>query len=132
MTSETPIHAADVQLGKNIREARLLAGLSQEAVGAALNPPVSYQQVQKYEKGLNRISAAALVDIAKVCGVPVVNLYVGVSEVIAAGGGFVESITRNEGGMLREFREIRDPELQKLVRTMVSALCRDTAERMKA
>lgn len=132
MTSDTPIHAADEQLGKNIREARHLAGLSQEAVGAAISPPVSYQQIQKFEKGFNRVSASAFADIARACRVTVASLYVGVSEIIAEGGGFEEKVTRIEGGMLKEYREIRDPELQKLVRTMVSALCRDTAQRMKA
>ncbi len=132
MSNETALHAADVRLGKNIRDARHLAGLSQEAIGAAIIPAVSYQQVQKFEKGVNRISASALSDIARVCRVPVASLYTGVSEIIAEAGGFEENVTRLEGGLLREFREIRDPELQKLVRTMVSALCRDTAQRMKA
>lgn len=132
MSNEKPIHEADVRLGANIRKARVIKGMSQEDVGKALKPPVSYQQIQKFEKGLNRISASALYDVACAFGVPVASLYDGVDEIIAVGGGFAETHTLNEGGLIREYREIRDPELQKLVRTMVSALCRDTAQRMKA
>ncbi len=132
MNNKKPIHEADAKLGANIRTARHMAGLSQQAVGSAINPPISYQQVQKFESGSNRISALALADIARICNVPVSALYIGVTDIIASKGGFREKVTRIEAGMLREFREIRDPELQKLVRTMVSALVRDTAQRMKA
>src|ERR1700712_5176962 len=53
----------DVQVGQRIRARRLWLGLSQSELGAALG--LSFQQVQKYERGANRVSAAVLVRIAE-------------------------------------------------------------------
>ena len=59
----------DVHVGLRIRAARLAAGLSQERLGSGLG--VTFQQVQKYEKGANRVGAGRLSDIARVLSVPV-------------------------------------------------------------
>lgn len=56
--------AIDHFIGVQIRARRLAIGVSQEAMAEAIG--VSFQQIQKYEKGANRVSAAALVRIAKV------------------------------------------------------------------
>jgi transcriptional regulator with XRE-family HTH domain len=53
---------ADAKLGEKIRTRRTVAGLSQSELGEALG--VSFQQVQKYEKGVNRVSAVRLEQIA--------------------------------------------------------------------
>lgn len=57
---------ADVVLGQKIRARRIEAAMSQEELGNALG--VSFQQVQKYEKGVNRVSATRLAEIAKALG----------------------------------------------------------------
>ena len=57
----------DVQVGQRIRARRLWLGLSQSELGAALG--LSFQQVQKYERGANRVSAAVLVRISDRLGV---------------------------------------------------------------
>jgi transcriptional regulator with XRE-family HTH domain len=62
-------NAIDVHVGLRIRAARLAAGLSQERLGTALG--VTFQQIQKYEKGANRVGAGRLGDIARVLSVPV-------------------------------------------------------------
>ena len=62
-------NAVDVHVGRRIRAARLAAGLSQERLGNELG--VTFQQVQKYEKGSNRVGASRLSDAAKVLAVPV-------------------------------------------------------------
>jgi transcriptional regulator with XRE-family HTH domain len=59
----------DVEVGARVRAHRRLRGMTQSDLGAALG--VSFQQVQKYEKGTNRIGASRLQDIANVLGVPV-------------------------------------------------------------
>lgn len=56
----------DQDLGEKIRTRRLHADMSQEQLASKLG--VSFQQIQKYEKGVNRISAARLVEIAKALG----------------------------------------------------------------
>jgi transcriptional regulator with XRE-family HTH domain len=59
----------DIEVGKRIRVYRQQAGLSQTQLGDALK--LTFQQVQKYEKGLNRVAPSRLEVIAQVCGVPV-------------------------------------------------------------
>lgn len=59
----------DVHVGNRIRMRRQLVGMSQEKLGELLG--ITFQQVQKYEKGANRISASRLYLSAKILGVPV-------------------------------------------------------------
>ena len=59
----------DILVGKNIRAFRLAKGLSQTGLGDALG--VTFQQVQKYEKGINRVGSSRLAKISKILDVPV-------------------------------------------------------------
>ena len=61
--------AFDVQIGGRIRERRTMLGMSQQQLAQLIG--VTYQQTHKYERGMNRISAARLYDVARVLGVPV-------------------------------------------------------------
>jgi transcriptional regulator with XRE-family HTH domain len=65
--------AADVEIGKRIATLRTARGMSQTALGAKLG--VSFQQVQKYETGRNRVSAGRVQEIAAMFGVAVHELY---------------------------------------------------------
>lgn len=60
---------ADVHVGGRIRMRRMILGISQEKLGQALG--VTFQQVQKYEKGATRVGAGRLLEIANYLGVPV-------------------------------------------------------------
>ena len=62
-------NAIDKHFGKRVRLRRTLLGLSQQQLGAELN--VTFQQVQKYERGTNRISASRLWDISQILDVPI-------------------------------------------------------------
>ena len=59
-----PPNPIDSHVGARLRMRRTLIGMSQEKLGAALG--ITFQQVQKYEKGANRIGASRLQDIARV------------------------------------------------------------------
>jgi transcriptional regulator with XRE-family HTH domain len=63
----------DVHVGGRVRFRRMLLGMSQEKLGERLG--LTFQQVQKYEKGINRIGASRLFDLAQVLGVPVQFFY---------------------------------------------------------
>ena len=63
----------DVHVGTRVRLRRMLLGMSQEKLGEHLG--LTFQQVQKYEKGVNRIGASRLYDLGKVLGVPVQFFY---------------------------------------------------------
>ena len=62
-------NAVDVHVGKRVRLRRTLVGMSQEQLGASLN--ITFQQVQKYERGANRISASRLWDISQILDVQI-------------------------------------------------------------
>jgi transcriptional regulator with XRE-family HTH domain len=63
----------DIHVGSRVRFRRMLLGMSQEKLGEKLG--LTFQQVQKYEKGINRIDASRLYDLAQVLGVPVQFFY---------------------------------------------------------
>jgi transcriptional regulator with XRE-family HTH domain len=64
------IDPIDAYVGKRVKEARRVVGLSQTLLGQMIGR-VAFQQVQKYEKGTNRISASRLFKIAAAVGKPV-------------------------------------------------------------
>jgi transcriptional regulator with XRE-family HTH domain len=68
----------DVEIAKRVRTLRLQRGISQTELGGTLD--VTFQQVQKYETGTNRISAGRLQQIAEVLDVPVTYFYAGTEE----------------------------------------------------
>ncbi len=63
----------DIHVGSRVRLRRMLLGMSQEKLGEHLG--LTFQQVQKYEKGVNRIGASRLFDLSQVLGVPVQFFY---------------------------------------------------------
>lgn len=76
----------DIHVGKSIRIFRVAKGLSQSAVADALG--VSFQQVQKYEKGVNRVGSSRLSRLSKILGVPVNSFFEdGGKKMEGAGGG---------------------------------------------
>jgi transcriptional regulator with XRE-family HTH domain len=70
-------HPVDVAVGARVRELRIRAGMSQTKLGDALG--VSFQQIQKYENGANRMGASRLVQVATALNVPLAHLFVGIS-----------------------------------------------------
>jgi transcriptional regulator with XRE-family HTH domain len=63
----------DAHVGHRVRLRRMLIGMSQERLGELLG--LTFQQVQKYEKGINRIGAGRLFEVAGILGVPVSFFY---------------------------------------------------------
>ena len=77
MTDERAANAIDRRLGQRVRARRLEIAMSQERLAALLG--VTFQQVQKYEKGVNRIAASRLFDIAEALDMPVARFFDGLS-----------------------------------------------------
>lgn len=69
-------HPVDLAVGARIRTRRMAIGMSQEKLGERLG--VTFQQVQKYEKGSNRVSASRLAALADALDVPVAWLFTGI------------------------------------------------------
>ncbi len=62
-------HPIDIHVGARVRHRRSLLGMTQEKLGNALG--LCFQQVQKYERGVNRISASKLYDLSRILDVPI-------------------------------------------------------------
>ncbi|QCO00597.1 XRE family transcriptional regulator (plasmid) [Azospirillum argentinense] len=79
--SEAP-NPVDIHVGARVRLRRTLLGMSQEKLGDALR--LTFQQVQKYERGANRISASRLFDLSRVLDVPISFFFDDMSEATTA------------------------------------------------
>ncbi len=75
-------HPVDVHVGARVRMRRTLLGMSQTTLGEAIG--LSFQQVQKYERGTNRIGASRLFDMSRVLDVPVEYFFDDMSAEVAA------------------------------------------------
>lgn len=62
-------HPIDIYVGKRLRLRRTILGMSQEAIGKSIG--VSFQQIQKYERGINRMGASRLFEFSKTLDVPI-------------------------------------------------------------
>jgi transcriptional regulator with XRE-family HTH domain len=125
----------DVHVGSRVRLRRMLLGMSQEKLGEHLG--LTFQQIQKYEKGINRIGASRLFDLSRVLAVPVQFFY---EELPVADGegaaGFaerpaesyaVEFLGSREGLELNKaFARISDPRVRRSIVELVRAFAGDT------
>jgi len=71
-------HPVDVHVGKRVRHRRWLVGMTQQQLAEKVG--IKFQQIQKYETGMNRVSASRLWDIAAALSVPVSFFFEGLSE----------------------------------------------------
>jgi transcriptional regulator with XRE-family HTH domain len=69
-------HPVDVHVGKRIRHRRWMVGMTQQQLAEKVG--IKFQQIQKYETGMNRVSASRLWDISEALGVPVAFFFDGV------------------------------------------------------
>jgi transcriptional regulator with XRE-family HTH domain len=108
----------DRYVGARIRERRIMLGLTQQQLADLIG--VTYQQAHKYERGINRVSAGRLFEIAKVLSVPIGYFYEGLSE-----GSEPKAPTARERMMLelaRNFSEIRNEKHQEAFSQLARAL----------
>jgi transcriptional regulator with XRE-family HTH domain len=111
----------DKEVGKRIKLRRLDLGLSQERLGETLG--VSFQQVQKYEKGANRVSAGRLLEIATLLKVPVSFFFGGDShEVPDSGNVFAWLDTAYSLRLMKAFAQIKEPHIQRRTVELIEAI----------
>jgi transcriptional regulator with XRE-family HTH domain len=72
---ENRTHPIDKHVGARIREIRLLRRMSQADLANAMTPPITFQQIQKYEKGTNRVSSGRLWDLAHALDVHIMYFF---------------------------------------------------------
>ena len=128
----------DIHVGSRIRLRRTLLGMSQERLGEALG--LTFQQVQKYERGVNRVGASRLFDLSRVLDVPISFFFDDLPESLAGtyGGhvsrratGFSEvqdgfaddALNRRETlELVRAYYRITDPAVRKRVFDLIKSM----------
>jgi transcriptional regulator with XRE-family HTH domain len=124
-------HHVDLHVGRRLKLRRLLLGLSQERLGELLG--LTFQQIQKYERGTNRLGASRLYDAARALGVDVGFFF---EELDALSDGLAEHAIgylgepvcgpaerrRDTLELVRAFERIDDPELRRRVLDVTRAV----------
>ncbi|ARZ42809.1 transcriptional regulator [Brucella melitensis] len=124
----------DMHVGSRIRLRRNMLGLSQEKLGENLG--ITFQQIQKYEKGTNRVGASRLQAISSILNVPVSFFFEDApGSGFSGGDGFAEDneatyvvdfLNSNEGVQLtRAFTKISDPKVRRKIIDLVKSLAAD-------
>jgi transcriptional regulator with XRE-family HTH domain len=124
----------DIHVGSRVRLRRTMLGMSQEKLGEQLG--ITFQQIQKYEKGANRIGASRLQEIASVLNTPISFFFEDAPSTGARRGqGFAESesasyvvdfLSSSEGLQLnRAFIRIKDPKVRRKIVEMVKTLAHE-------
>jgi transcriptional regulator with XRE-family HTH domain len=127
----------DIQVGNRVRIRRMLIGMSQERLGDLLG--LTFQQVQKYEKGVNRIGAGRLFEVSRILNVPVDFFYEGVAAQLASRPGMgepegappvMEFVSSGEGLQLSlAFMKIKDAKVRKRVLDLVKSLAEEEEQK---
>lgn len=130
----------DIHVGSRVRLRRMLMGLSQERLAEAVG--LTFQQVQKYEKGVNRMGASRLFDMSRVLRVPVQFFYDELPPYAVSGfaeeedpnslddSSVMEFLATREGLELNKaFARIRDPKVRRSVVDLVRSMAGDETER---
>src|SRR4051794_32764210 len=129
MSTKAP-NPVDRYVGSRVRMRRIMLGMSQEKLGEALG--LTFQQVQKYEKGTNRVGASRIQQISEILQVPISFLFEGSPSSIASVDGYGQGgspayvsdfLATSEGlALTRAFTRIADPKLRRSIVDLVEQI----------
>ncbi len=128
LKAEKP-NPVDVHVGSRVRLRRTLLGMSQEKLGDAIG--LTFQQVQKYERGANRVGASRLYDLARVLDVPVAYFFEELADGSVSGGTsdpptepFQSNpmMKRETLELVRAYLRISDPQIKRRLFELAKAL----------
>ena len=132
MSAKMP-NSIDVFVGSRVRLQRMLLNMSQERLGAELG--ITFQQIQKYEKGTNRISASRLQEIANVLQVPVAFFFEDQGQqagsVLAVGNApdyelVADFLSSREGiALSKAFTKIKNPKTRQAIVALAKTLAEE-------
>ncbi len=129
MTKKSP-NPIDKHVGSRVRMRRMMVNMSQEKLGEKLG--ITFQQIQKYEKGTNRIGASRLQQIANVLGVPVGFFFEGAPVADGSAKGFSEAaspayvsdfLATSDGlALTKAFMKVTDSKVRRRIVDLVEAM----------
>ena len=107
-------HSVDIHVGKRIRHRRWMVGMTQQQLADAVG--IKFQQIQKYETGMNRVSASRLWDIAQTLSVPIQFFFEGLDEGADAGAEMTPDLMSNREALelLRVYFSIPEAQRKRL------------------
>src|SRR3954465_4530109 len=135
MAAKKAPNPTDKHVGARVRMRRMMLGMSQEKLGDALD--LTFQQVQKYEKGANRIGASRLQQISNILQVPVSFFFDGAPQAPGhAAGGFADApspayvsefLATSDGlALTKAFMGIKDAKLRRKIVDLVEQIVGDS------
>lgn len=121
----------DERVGRRVRSLRLQRGMSQTQLGERLG--LTFQQVQKYEKGTNRIGAGRLQDIAEILAVPVTAFFDPTTGETDSAGSLLELIDTGAGlRLLQAYESIESPAMRSALIKLAEAMANGNASQRPA
>ncbi|MEM1400446.1 MAG: helix-turn-helix transcriptional regulator [Pseudomonadota bacterium] len=108
----------DVYIGRRLAKARTLCGMTQTDLGNRVG--LSFQQIQKYEKGANRISAGLLFELARILGEKIDYFFRGYESTVLSTDN--DRFERGSIRVARKFSRIRDARVQKAIECLLDEL----------
>ena len=125
MASKGFPNPVDVHVGARVRQRRMMMGMSQASLGEAIG--LTFQQIQKYERGANRISASRLWGLAVALETPVAYFFADMDQPNTAATDDLMG-RRETLEMVRAYWRIEDPGLRKSVFAHIKAIAGESAE----
>lgn len=116
----------DVAIGARVRARRRMLGLSQTALGDELG--VTFQQIQKYERGINRISGSTLIRLGRVLGVPA-GSFLGDDEVAAEAPPWAHLMKSGVAETIDALASVKSPAIRRQIVALARALADNERER---
>lgn len=127
MATKKQPNPIDIHVGSRVRLRRMMVGMSQEKLGEQLG--ITFQQIQKYEKGTNRVGASRLQAMAQALDVPVSFFFPDAAPQQAGGMAeensafMMDFMSTSEGLELsRHFMRVRDPKTRRKIIELVKAI----------
>jgi transcriptional regulator with XRE-family HTH domain len=134
MAAKKAPNPIDKHVGSRVRMRRMMLAMSQEKLGDALG--LTFQQVQKYEKGTNRIGASRLQQISQILQVPVEFFFEGAPSLPGSGNGVKDApsasyvsdfLATSEGlSLTKAFTRIKEPKLRRRIVDLVEEIAART------
>lgn len=117
-------HQVDVHVGKRLRLRRNMLGMSQDDLGKQVD--ITFQQIQKYERGTNRISASRIWEFARILGVPEDYFFEGLEDVPSTAAEDQQLFESKESQkLIHAYYEIPTKDIRDKIRNLIKCIAKE-------